>query len=294
MMLSRRGVKLLLAEMFGLELSTGSVEKILKDAGGALAAPWEAIRRVVRSADVAHADETSWRRAGERMWLWTALSTTAACFAIDRSRARRVAEELLGDFAGILVSDRYSVYDMLDPERRQICLAHLRRNFEAFAERDGALGTHGRRIADLLAEIMVRARQGAERGESLDWCTGALAPLHGRLLDAVEAGERSRDPKLSKLCGNLLDIWPALWTFSEHPGVEATNNRAERAIRHAVIWRKVSGGTQTEEGERFAERLLSVRETCRLQERSLHAYLVDVHEARLSGAPVPSPLAAAA
>ena len=80
----------------------------------------------------------------------------------------------------------------------------------------------------------------------------------------------------------------------ESPGVEATNNRAEWAIRHAVIWRKVSGGTQTEEGERFAERLLSVRETCRLQERSLHGYLVDVHEARLSGAPVPSPLAAAA
>jgi hypothetical protein len=119
MMLSRRGVKLLLAEMFGLELSTGSVEKILKDAGGALAAPWEAIRGVVQSAGVAHADETSWRRAGERMWLWTALSATAACFQIDRSRARRVAEELLGDFAGILVSDRYSAYDMLATRRER-------------------------------------------------------------------------------------------------------------------------------------------------------------------------------
>ncbi len=141
---------------------------------------------------------------------------------------------------------------------------------------------------------MVTAREAAERGESLDWTDGALAPLHIELLDAVEAGERSRDSELSGLCGKVLDIWPALWSFTQIPGVEATNNVAERAIRHAVLWRKCSGGTGSAEGERFVERLLSMRETCRLQDRPLHGYLVEVHRARLGGGMIPSPLDAAA
>jgi transposase len=133
MLMSRRATVLMLADMFAAKLSTGSVEKILKDASAALAEPWEAIKHAVQAGDVAHADETSWRRAGQRMWLWAALSATAACFQIDQTRARSVARDLLGDFDGILVSDRDGVYAMLDPARRQICLAHLARNFAAHA-----------------------------------------------------------------------------------------------------------------------------------------------------------------
>jgi len=111
-------------------------------------------------------------------------------------------------------------------------------------------------------------------------------------MDALEAGERSHTHDLATMCSNILDLWPALWNFTEHPDVDATNNRAERAIRHAVLWRKISTGTQTPDGDRFVERILTIRETCRSQNRPLHPYLVDIHNARLTGDPIPSPLAA--
>lgn len=292
MLLSRRAIALVLADMFAAKLSTGSIEKIIKDAGDALAGPWEAIKRAVQAADVINADETGWRRAGQRMWLWTALSASAACFQIDPTRARTVLEDLLGDFQGILVSDRYGVYRLLDPERRQLCLCHLVRNFQAFAERAGAVGTHGKAIKGLLEDVLRADRRAREQGRTLHWWKGELGKLHDQLMDALEAGERSVNAELSTICGALLDLWPALWNFTEHPDADATNNRAERAIRHAVLWRRVSGGTQTNEGERFVERILSIRETCRIQDRRLHPYLIDVHKARLSGKSIPVPLAA--
>ena len=292
MLMSRRATALALADMFGAKLSTGSVEKILKDASASLAGPWEAIKHAVQAGDVAHADETSWRRAGQRMWLWAALSATAACFQIDQTRARTVAQDLLGDFDGILVSDRYGVYAMLDPARRQVCLAHLARNFIAHADRDGAAGRHGARIKGLLDDVMLLDRDARGDSRPLAWHDGDLRPLHDGLMDALEAGERSRTPELATLCSNVLDLWPALWSFTEHADVDATNNRAERAIRHAVLWRKTNTGTQTADGDRFVERILSIRETCRCQNRPMHPYLVDVHKARLASAPIPTPLTA--
>jgi transposase len=144
MLISRRATALVLTDMFAAKLSTGSVEKILKDASRSFAEPWEAIKRAVQASDVAHADETSWRRAGERMWLWAALSATAACFVIDETRARSVAQDLLGDFDAIHVFDRYGVYAMLDPAHRHMCLAHLARNFAAHADTPGAPGRQAR------------------------------------------------------------------------------------------------------------------------------------------------------
>ena len=292
MLLSRRAIVTVLGDMFGARIATGSVEKILKDASASLKEPWEAVKRAVQSGDVAHADETSWRKAGQRMWLWTALSAAAACFAIDPTRARKVARDLLGDFDGILITDRYSVYAMLDPEHRQICLAHLARNFQAYAERAGPAGRHGTRIKGLLDQIMILDRTARADGRQLQWSAGELNPLHDQLMDALEAGERGHTEDLATLCAAILDLWPALWSFTEHANVDATNNRAERAIRHAVLWRKTSGGTQTDEGDRFVERILSIRETCRLQDRRLHPYLIDVHNARLTGQPIPTPIAA--
>jgi len=290
MLMSRRATALLIGDMFGARVSTGSVEKILRDASAALLAPWEAIKRAVQAADVANADETSWARAGQRLWLWAALSATAACYRIDKTRARSAAKELLGSFSGLLITDRYSVYDFIDPARRQVCLGHLARNFQAFAERPGACGRHGQAIRGLIDDAIRADTQARNDDKTIDWHRGPLAEIHDALMDAVESGERSQTPDLSRLCATVLDIWPTLWNFTEHPDAEATNNRAERAIRHAVLWRKTSNGTQTPEGERFVERILSIRETCRLNQQPLHAYLVNVHDARLTGQPIPSPL----
>lgn len=292
MLMSRRATLTLLRDMFGARVSLGSVDNILKSASDALAAPWEAIKRAVQAADVANADETSWARAGQRLWLWAALSATAACYRIDATRARSAARELLGDFDGLLVSDRYSVYDFIDPDRRQVCHSHLARNFQAFAERPGAAGRHGHAIKQAVDEIMRADSAARTDGRVLDWHTGPGRDLHDRLMDAVEAGERSHTRDLARLCATVLDIWPTLWNFTQRPGAEATNNRAERALRHAVLWRKTSNGTQTDAGERFVERILSIRETCRLNDKPLHGYLVDVHTARLAGEPIPTPLPA--
>jgi hypothetical protein len=226
MLMSRRATALMLADMFGAKLSTGSVEKILKDASATLAEPWEAIKRAVQAGDVAHADETSWRRAGERMWLWAALSATAACFAIDQTRARTVAQDVLGDFDAILVSDRYGVYAMLDPAHRQICHAHLARNFAAHADRPGAPGRHATPIKALIDQVMAADRRAREHDRRLTCHDGELRPVHDDLMDALEAGERGRTPELATLCANVLDLWPALWSFTEHADVKATNNRA--------------------------------------------------------------------
>jgi len=210
MLMSRRATALMLADMFGATLSTGSVEKILKDASTTLAEQWDAVKRAVQAGDVAHADETSWRRAGQRMWLRAALSATAACFVIDETRARSVAQDLLGDFDGILISDRYGVYAMLDPARRQVCLAHLARNFAAHADRPGAPGRHGTRIKQLLDHVMVMDGQARENDRRLAWHDGQLRPIHNELMDALEAGERSHTHDLATMCSNILDLWPAL------------------------------------------------------------------------------------
>jgi transposase len=286
MLMSRRTTVALLKDMFGARISVGSVDNILKQAGELLASPWQAIQRAAQAAEVLHADETSWRRAGQRIWLWAALSATSCCFRIDQTRARSAAKTLLGDFDGLLISDRYSVYDFIDPSRRQACLSHLARTFQAFAERDGPAARHGKKIRELIDEI-IRATPNPGTTDSGSAGTKGSST---RSMDAVEAGERSRTPQLSRLCGTVLDIWPTLWNFTEHAGAEATNNRCERAIRHAVLWRKTSLGTQSEAGDRFVERILSIRETCRLNDRSMHDYLVEVHHTRLTGAEIPNPL----
>lgn len=132
----------------------GDYRPLLKQAGELLASPWQAIQRAAQSSEVLHADETSWRRAGQRIWLWAALSASACCFRIDQTRARSAAKSLLGDFDGLLISDRYSIYDFIDPEHRQACLAHLARTFQAFAERDGPAGRHGQTIRELIDEVI--------------------------------------------------------------------------------------------------------------------------------------------
>lgn len=140
---------------------------------------------------------------------------------------------------------------------------------------------------------MIRADTHARHaGEQISWHEGELNKLPDRLMDAVEAGKRCRTPELSRLCATVLDIWPTLWNLTDHADAEATNNRCERAIRHAALWRKTSLGTQSEAGDRFVERILSIRETCRLNNRSIHDHLLEVHHRRLNGSKIPSPLAA--
>jgi transposase len=209
----------------------------------------------------------------------------------DRGRRHGFeARTLLGErFSGIVCSDRWRGYDYLDPSQRQLCWAHLLRDFTAHSEGMGeqqTFGDDGGRIArDLFA-----AWEGYQADGDRARLQARIAPLQDKLRALLEhAARKSTRTKYHRLFAkSLLKRWPALWTFAHLDGVEPTNNHAERGLRGAVIYRKLSLGSQSERGERTIERLLSASVTCRLQKRSLFAYLTDVLHANIRGDPIPA------
>jgi len=286
---SRRDTTELLRELFGAALSTGSIDAIVQHAGEALAEPHAQLADQIRSASVVNIDETGWRLRGGKRTLWGALTLRAAVFRIAEGRHRREAQALLGeDFSGVACSDRWWAYDYLDPERRQLCWAHLVRDFTAHSEGLGAqkeFGAAGLRVTGRLFAAWDECRWDADRARLSE----RIGPLQEELRALLEeAARKSTKTRYHRpFAKNLLKRWPALWTFASVPGVEPTNNYAERGLRGAVIYRKLSLGSQSEEGERTIERLLSASVTCRLQGRSLFAYLSDVLAAKIRGDPIP-------
>jgi transposase len=286
--LSRRDTARLLDDLCGVTISPASVEGLVKQASDALEDPYADILARLDSSPVRCADETSWRQADRARWLSVAAGQDAALFQLADRRDRDATIALLGERpAGTIVSDRYAVYAYIDPGQRQLCLAHLLRDFTALGERGGAPGRLGRKLARTLGEIFDIVADGDR--DDLTGLTSALAEQRQQLRDLLERGARCRDPKTKRFCAGLLASWDSLWTFTRLPGVPATNNAAERALRHAVLWRKTSYGTQTDHGDRLVERLLTIRETCRLQGRRLHDYLTQAITASLNGQAASAP-----
>ena len=287
---SRRDTSELTRELFGAELSTGTVDAIVHRAGEALAGPYTQLEQRIKSASVVNIDETGWRTAGGKRTLWGALTSQTAVFRIAAGRHGFEARTLLGErFAGIVCSDRWRGYDYLEPTQRQLCWAHLARDFTAHSEglaEQQRFGCGGLAIAhDLFA-----AWDSYQHHGDRDRLQAQTAPLQDTLRRMLEhAARKSTKTKYHRLFAkNLLKRWPALWTFTHTDGVEPTNNHAERGLRGAVIYRKLSLGSQSEKGERTIERLLSASVTCRLRRRSLFAYLTDVLSASIRGDPVPA------
>jgi transposase len=287
---SRRDTTELARELFGVELSTGSVDAIVQRAGEALAAPHTRLEQQIKAASVVNIDETGWKTAGGRRTLWGALTSQTAVFRIAAGRHASEARMLLGErFAGIVCSDRWRGYDYLAPSRRQLCWAHLLRDFTAHSEGMGdqqQFGNDGLQIAHDLFNAWDAYQQDGDRAR----LRAQTAPLQAKLRAMLEhAARKSPRTKYHRVFAkNLLNRWPALWTFTDTDGVEPTNNHAERGLRGAVIYRKLSLGSQSEQGERTIERLLSASLTCRLQKRSLFAYLTDVFHANIRGDPIPA------
>jgi transposase len=287
---SRRDTTELARELFGVELSTGSVDAIVQRAGEALAAPHTRLEQELKQAPVVNIDETGWKTAGASRTLWGALTSSCAVFRIAAGRHGFEARTLLGErFAGIVCSDRWGGYDYLDPTRRQLCWAHLLRDFTAHSEgmaEQKKFGDAGLQIAHDLFAAWNEYQAGGDRNR----LQAQMAPLQARLRKLLEHAAR-KSPRTRyhrQFANNLLKRWPALWTFAHTDGVEPTNNRAERGLRGAVIYRKLSLGSQSERGERTIERLLSASLTCRLQQRSLFTYLSDALTAHVRGDPIPA------
>lgn len=287
--LSRRQVARVVEEMLGVAISTGAVDAAIMRMSAVLADPWAALAEAVRGAEVANADETGWRVSGAQHWLWLGASALVACYRIDPSRGQAAAKELLGeDFGGIVVSDRYAGYHFLDVLQQQLCWCHVIRQLVELSEAKGATGRRGAELVASGREVIAVHRRYLEEGRELAWLREELEPLRGRIRALLEQGTRGHNRRERNLCGALLEEYEALWTFCEVPDVSPTNNTAERALRHAVIMRKVQGGTQSEQGNRWIERILSVNETCRLQGRAVLGYLVEAADAAHHGRPAPS------
>jgi len=287
--LSRRQVRRVVEEMLGVPISTGAVDAAIMRMSEALADPWEALRRTVREAEAVNADETGWRMAGAGQWLWLGASALAACYRIDPTRSQAAAKELLGeDFGGIVISDRYAGYHFLDVLQQQLCWCHVIRQLVELSEAKGATGRRGAELVASGREVIAVHRRYLEEGRELPWLCTELEPLRGRIRALLEQGGRGHNRRERSLCGALLAEYEALWTFCEVPDVSPTNNTAERALRGAVIMRKVQGGTQSEQGNRWIERILSVNETCRLQGRAVLDYLLEAADSAHHGRPSPS------
>jgi transposase len=286
---SRRDLVELCQELFGARISTGTVDAILTRTADALEQPHEDLRRRVRRAGRLNVDETGWRRSGERRTLWGAFTNKLALFRIAQDRHEDRARDLLDGNQGIVTSDRWWAYNHLPLRRRQLCWAHLRRDFKAHAEGLAAekeFGEHGLRVCDELFwawEVYVHTSQRARLRNDIRRLRRELKPILRQY-----AGKAPRYKRTRGMARNLLKAWPALWTFADRQGVEPTNNHAERSLRGAVIYRKLSLGSQSEHGERRIERLLSASITCRLQRRPLHAYLAELLTAHARGDPLPA------
>ena len=285
--ISDREIPQLLYDFFKLPLSLGSVVDLQQSCSLALAPVYSAIQTTLQQQAHINMDETGWKEAGKRRWLWVIVSTVATLFHVASSRAGKVITTLLGDaFDGIVSSDRLKSYRVVPVERRQICWAHLIRTLIAFYERDGPLGAWA---ADLLAQIdLMFGLWYALREGRIDRATleESMQTVQLTVRAVLERGQRRYD-QAQALSNELLNLWPALWTFVTVEGVEPTNNAAERALRPAVLWRKGCFGAQSEGGNRFVERILTVSATCRQQDRHLLTFLTEAISAYWAGQPAP-------
>ena len=285
---SRRDLVELCEELFGARISVGSIDAILARAGDALEQPYEQLLSRMRRSRALNIDETGWRLKGGQRTLWGTFTEKIAVFKVTANRHEQHLRELLADHQGIVTSDRWWAYDHLPLARRQLCWSHLQRDFQAQAEGSGAeheLGTAGLRICERLFwawEVYQHPHDRRQLQLEIRGLRRELKPILRQYRGKAPRYKRSRG-----LARNLLNAWPALWTFADRPGVTPPNNHAERGLRGAVIYRKLSLGSQSHQGERRIERLLSASISCRLQHRSLYAYLAELLDTHARGDPLP-------
>jgi transposase len=288
--LSKRAVAEVSRAVFGAPVALGTVAALEREMSAAVAAAHAAARQAARDAPVKHVDETSWKLGGRLCWLWTAVTSGVAYFVIHARRGAQGLTALLGEaITGIVVSDRWGVYGRLPLTQRQVCWAHLKRDFQKCVDRGGqenqAVGEAGLAVVRGVFAVWHLFRGG---GLDRNGLAGRLVPWADMLDEVLELGQGCVDPKVATFCANVAALRPALWRFVVEPGVEPTNNAAERALRRAVLWRKRSFGSQSEDGCRFVERLLTVAGTLRLRGGAVLSYLVEALSAHRAGLPAPT------
>jgi transposase len=263
--MSRNDIKQLCESVFGISIATGTIQKIVDRNSEAISPVYDRIGQIARSSWCNYIDETSWFKGHDLHWLWAMVNEHIAFYRIDPHRSKAAFEELIQEWKGILVSDGYGLYQKW--VHRQTCLAHLIRKADALAERKKTdLRRFGEIIAAWLRQLVNFAKEPPDSQQWSDFYTFFLYTVSLWEADDTEAGKLAR--QINREIDNL-------WVFLDHEGVEPTNNRAERALRFGVLWRKRSLGTQSEKGNRWVERILSLKETCRLKAKATFPVLID-------------------
>lgn len=267
--LSKRVAARYLADVLGVSIADGTVCKVEQRALQALTPAVVEARQAVRSAEAVHADETGWREDKKRAWMWIFVTRVVSLFVIARSRGRKVLQQTLEGFQGKLTTDRWSPYTWVDIARRQLCWSHIARDFQWMLD-------HGTKVDHPHAQVLVdgsnqlfrwwhKLRDGKITRRGFRRC---MTPLRERMEEALAALAEHGSPKVAGKADEIWKLRQGLWTFVEHEDLEPTNNLAERQLRHAVIWRKCSYGTDSPAGSRFVEAVLTVVMTARQQGRN--------------------------
>jgi transposase len=284
---SRRAVEELLEEVLGVPLGLGSVIAREKEMTLALSEPYRQAKQAIQKARAKNVDETGWKRAGR--FLWVAATRVLAVFHLDPCRNRDAMHELLGQTVkGTICTDRYGVYEKVALEQRGLCWSHLKRDFQELAEQNGAtkqIGKEGLAIGSAVFEMWGEFRD-QRIGRSM--LQKQIKPVRKRMNKLLKRGRRCRLKRTAGFCAELLRLEPALWTFAQVPGIEPTNNHAERMLRPAVMWRKQSLGSHSIAGCRFVERMMTVLQTTKLRGRSVIDYLQQAVYALRHGLSPPS------
>lgn len=291
--LSKRGLEEITEDVFNVPIALGTVMNLQAQVSAALAPAHAEALQAVRDADVKNVDETSWKLAGKLRWLWLAATDTVAAFLIHARRGAEALTALLGETVqGLVCSDRWSAYARLSPWCRQVCWAHLRRDFQKLVDRGGPAARLGQKLQGVAERVFQEWHLFRGGGCDRRQLQLRLSPDAERLERLLRAGRRCADTKAATFCGNVLELLPAVWRFVVSNGVEPTNNHAERLLRRGVLWRKSSFGCTSAAGCRFVERMLTVVQTRRLQGRSVLRYLYEALVAHRQGLPAPSLIAA--
>lgn len=271
------------------EVSVGSITALEQVVSTALAEPVTEAAQYVQRQPVRNVDETGWREKTKRLWLWLSATPAVAIFRLLKTRGAAGAKELLGEEVwGIVGTDRYAGYTWIDPRQRQLCWAHLKREFTAWSECKGETARLGQAL--LAVERQLFAQWYRVRDGTLSWADFqvAMLPLMHRVGVLLREGAAGADAKIQGTCRDLLKREAALWTFVWESEVEPTNNRAEPALRRAVLWRRRSFGTQSAAGSLFVERILTAVTTLRQQRCNVLDYLTAACAAAIRQEPAPS------
>jgi transposase len=289
--LSRRQAQKVLSDLLSIQISLGAISAVERRVSEALEPAWQQAFDSVQQAEVKHTDGTSWRQAGKALQLWTVATALVTVFKVVADGSGPTLRLVLGKLKGVLISDRAKALNFWTMKRRQICWAHLLRKFVSFFERDGPASGFGEQLLEYTSIVFDTYHTYKAGQITRKEFRRRMQPVREQFEALMQRAVDADIKRLSGSCADILLHREALWAFVDRDGIEPTNNHAERELRAFVLWRKRSFGSQSDRGNLFAERIMTVVHTARKQDRHVLSYLTSVCEAWRCGQPAPLLLA---